>query len=275
MRPVQFDVEGYNSVKLRVYDGGTEGAPAIMLLHGLSQSALCWRRQLIDSALTTKFRLVAVDLRGHGASSKPLDAECYRNDQPWAEDLARVLAAAKIDRVLIVAWSFAGRVLTDYLRLKGSNYLAGVNFVCAVTKSDRAHLGPNLVASQGITSPDLDTNIAATRNFLRSCFYRQPSPDDFEFMLAYNMMVPPEVRAAMTNRSSNPGDLLSTIEVPVLITHGAHDRVILPTMSEFTRTQIPGSELSIYPDVGHSPFWEDAGRFNLELGAFAARVFNV
>jgi pimeloyl-ACP methyl ester carboxylesterase len=60
------------------------------------------------------------------------------------------------------------------------------------------------------------------------------------------------------------------VTVPTLITHGRLDRLILPAAAEMTAAQIPHATLSWYDRCGHSPFHEDALRFNRELAAFAA-----
>ena len=52
--------------------------------------------------LTARFRLIAYDMRGHGGSDKPLEAERYNTDKLWADDLAAVVAAANVQRPVLV-----------------------------------------------------------------------------------------------------------------------------------------------------------------------------
>ena len=59
----------------------------------------------------------------------------------------------------------------------------------------------------------------------------------------------------------------------MLVTHGDKDSSVLPVMAEHHARIIPGAELSLWPGVGHAPFYEDASRFNSELAFFAARCF--
>jgi pimeloyl-ACP methyl ester carboxylesterase len=87
-------------------------------------------------------------------------------------------------------------------------------------------------------------------------------------VLSYTMVVPAKVRAAVLDRSREPGEILSELRVPVLVTHGTMDRIIAPAMGAFTAGQVPGARLSLYDGIGHSPFWEDAPRFNRELAEF-------
>jgi pimeloyl-ACP methyl ester carboxylesterase len=151
----------------------------------------------------------------------------------------------------------------------GAGSLAGLNLVDTVTKSDPSYFGEGFKVQPLMFSEDLATNIAATRQFLHNCFEQQPSQDDFETMLAFNMMVPPKVRSNMAEgRMLNIDDILEALKLPVLVTHGAADRIALPTAANYTAAKISGARLSVYDGVGHAPFWEDAARFNAELAAF-------
>jgi non-heme chloroperoxidase len=82
------------------------------------------------------------------------------------------------------------------------------------------------------------------------------------------MLMPIKVRAMVRSRQSNPGDMLPRLDVPVLVTHGDRDVLVLLAMGQMTVSQVKGAKLSVYEGVGHAPFWEDAPRFNRELAAF-------
>ena len=95
---------------------------------GWSQHHLCWSKQF-ESGLADKFRLVAIDLRGHGQSEAPLDSESYTIGALWADDLNCVIKALKLDSPVLVGWSYAGLIISDYFRKYGDDAIAGVNFV--------------------------------------------------------------------------------------------------------------------------------------------------
>jgi non-heme chloroperoxidase len=179
-----------------------------------------------------------------------------------------VMETAKLKRPVLVGWSYGGGVIADYLRVRGVGSLAGLNFVDTVINSDPSYFGDGLKVQPLMFSEDLAINIAATRQFLHNCFEQQPSRDDFETMLAFNMMVPPKVRANMAGRKLNIDDILAALELPVLVTHGAADRIALPTAAKYTAAKASGAKLSLYDGIGHAPFWEDTARFNAELAAF-------
>jgi len=54
----------------------------------------------------------------------------------------------------------------------------------------------------------------------------------------------------------------------VLITHGEADAIVLRGASEQHAATLRQARISFYPNIGHTPFWEDASRFNRELRAF-------
>ena len=81
-----------------------------------------------------------------------------------------------------------------------------------------------------MASTDLQENIEATRGFAHACFERQPSAEEFETILAYNMLMPLSLRAVVRNRQPNPGDMLGRLDVPVLVTHGDRDVLVLLAM---------------------------------------------
>jgi hypothetical protein len=63
-----------------------------------------------------------------------------------------------------------------------------------------------------MASEDLTTNIAATRAFVHGCFSKQPTADDFEIMLSFNMMVPPKVRAGLGGRPHDATEIMSKLK---------------------------------------------------------------
>ncbi|HEV3175032.1 MAG TPA: alpha/beta hydrolase [Stellaceae bacterium] len=266
----------YQPIAVKTPDGpsiaaqrwGNAGGPEILFIHGFMQCHLSWARQ-VESALAREFHMVTYDLRGHGDSEKPLARERYRDGKAWAEELAAVIAAASLRRPVLVGWSYAGRVIADYLEAYGSAGIAGINFVNARTNSDPRFAGP--LSSRHLTevaAEDLATRIAATRTFLRACFSRQPTQGEFETMLGFNMMVPRDVRAAMSGRELDADGLYRSLSLPVLVTFGIEDKILTLEAARHAAAVTPGARLSLYEGIGHAPFWEDASRFNAELAAF-------
>ena len=79
------------------------------------------------------------------------------------------------------------------------------------------------------------------------------------------MAVPWQVRLGLTSRELDYDDVLKTLSVPSLVTHGTADKLVLLSMAEHIVKTVPGARGSFYDGVGHVPFVEDFDRFNEEL----------
>jgi pimeloyl-ACP methyl ester carboxylesterase len=269
-------VEGAAGVKLHVREYGNPTGVPILLIHGWSQSYLCWSKQY-ESGLTDYARIVALDLRGHGMSDAPAEVDQYTDGDKWADDIAAVIDQLALDRPILVGWSYAGYIICHYVRRKGQGRIAGINFVAAAVvlgrKAFGSLVGPGFLENApDACQNDLSTSIAAIRRFLRACIVKPVSQDDFEVVLAFNMVVKPSVRAALVQRELDFGSLLDGIAVPVLITHGRADTVVLPGMAEYILNHCKTADVSWYEGVGHAPFLEEPLRFNTELKQFTARA---
>ena len=64
--------------------------------------------------------------------------------------------------------------------------------------------------------------------------------------------------------------MLSTLAIPVLVTHGRSDDIVLPSMAGHVTEVCPSAQPSWYDGIGHMPFVEDSPRFNRELADFVA-----
>ncbi|HYO56427.1 alpha/beta hydrolase [Archangium sp.] len=268
-------IEGGGGVSLRVYDAGDLYGPPLFFVHGFSQCHLSWRRQF-QSALGLGFRLVALDLRGHGHSDKPRGA--YGDGRLWAHDLQSVISALELERPLLVAWSYGGLVVSDYLRYYGQERVAGVHFVSAMVKSGSEEafglLAPEMRSLlPGLLTEERTTSRASLESFVSLLHHQPVMAETWRRVLAYNELVPAYVREIMGTRAVDNDDVLHRLTVPVLVTHGLEDRVVLPASGRQIASVVPGALVSFYPGVGHSPFWEDSRRFNRELAAFAARCW--
>jgi pimeloyl-ACP methyl ester carboxylesterase len=270
------NVAGAAGINLHVREWGARGGVPVLLIHGWSQSHLCWIKQY-ENGLRDKLHVVAFDLRGHGMSDSPLDAEQYTDGDRWADDIAAIIEQLALEKPILVGWSYGGFIICDYVRKHGQDKISGINFVSAAVVIGPAAfgrlIGPGFLDNAALACErDLPTSTAAMRKFLRVCFVRPISQDDFETALAFNMVVAPEARAFLIQRELDFAPVLETINCPVLVTHGRSDIVVLPAMSHYILDHCRTAEASWYDGTGHAPFLEWPERFNEELVSFARRL---
>ena len=239
----------------------------VLLIHGYSQSHLSWLKQ-VSGPLADEFRLVTYDLRGHGDSEQPLAAQFYSDAERWAGEVEAVIRAAGLKRPVLVFWSYGGRIALDYLSCRGQQDISGLVFVCATAKSGPGLAGPAAPLRAAMTREDLAANIAATTAFLHACTARPLPADEFDYVLAFNMIVPPVIRAHLIGRAADYEAILRAVTVPALVVHGSEDAVNLPAVSEYIVANLSAARSIIYPGIGHTPFWESPQAFDRDLAEF-------
>lgn len=266
-------VTGGGGARIAYRVAGDPQGPPIVFVHGWAASSESWAGQLSDPSLSAH-KLVAVDLRGHGASSVP--AGGYDDPAVWAADLGGVLGALGRPAVL-VGWSYGGLVVTDYLRERGTDGVAGVVYAGAVTELGRDRPGGVIGSAwDGVMRPMMSDDPAEAIPALTTFATRMtaaplPGPD-LQRHVGDMLRVPPRVRKALFKRDVGSADVLAAIDVPVLITHGTADTVVAPASAEYAAGKISTPIVRWFEEAGHMPFVERGAEFNAALLEFAGSV---
>jgi non-heme chloroperoxidase len=263
-------ITGGGGIKLHLVETGNASRQPILFIHGFSQCSLAWTRQL-NSELAEHFRLVAMDMRGHGLSEKPRDA--YADSRLWADDVRAAIKTLNLDHPILCGWSYGPLVILDYLRHYGEDDIRGVNFVGGVTKLGSDEAASVLTAEflnliPGFFSSDAEESVRSLGSLLRLCFADELSSEDHYRMLGYSVSVPPYVRQGLFSRALDNDDLLQTLRKPVLITHGTADGVVKPAVIDQQMACIVSASVRMMA-TGHACFWDDAAAYNRCLREFA------
>lgn len=265
-------IEGAGGVKLFVEEIGDPKNPSVLFIHGYSQCRLSWDRQF-TSDLAKQFHLVRMDIRGHGLSDKPRDLIAYQEGKNWADDVQAAIKAFNLTRPVLCGWSYGGFVMCDYVRHHGQQAIAGVNFVCCPTEIG-PHAPQNAVGEEFLAlipsffSNDATESSAVLQKLIEMLCYEPLGPQDFYYFLGFNTIVPPYVRQGLFERQIDNVAVLKSLTLPVLITRGEADRLVLPPYADFIAGHIPHASKAYYPKCGHAPFFEVAGQFNRDLAKF-------
>ena len=267
-------VAGGGGTRLHILEAGNPKGQSILFIHGFSQCGLCWGRQL-NSDLADDYRLVAMDLRGHGLSDKPRDA--YGDSKLWADDINAVIQSLGLEQPILTGWSYGPLVILDYIRHYGEAAIGGIHFVSGISKlgSEAALslLTPEFLANvPGLLSTDAEESTRALENLLDLCFASVQTPQDRYQMLGWNVTVPPHVRQGLLARAFDNDDLLPTIRKPVLITHSSLETIVKPAAVDEHLAAMPDAQVHWTREAGHAPFFDEPDAFNRRLRQFAAHA---
>src|SRR5882672_4027149 len=228
--------------------------PSIVLLHPFPAHHEFWNP--IVPALESRYRLILLDLRGHGESEIGQGPAFM---QKHASDIARVLDAAGVGKAAFVGCSIGGYILFEFWRHFRSR-VSSLALCDTRPQADTAEGRANrlkaaaAVLEQG-TEPFIESMIpklmgrttVATRPDLvdgAHAMMRKMSAEDISLMLR-----------GMAERPDSVADLKS-INVPTLIVIGEEDVLSTVADGELMRQNIAGSQLKVIPKAGHYAPWE-------------------
>lgn len=259
-------------------DGKPDARP-LVLVHGWAQSSSCWGPNVM-AALTRQYRVISVDLRGHGYSGAPDTG--YDDSALWAADLKAVLDAAGCSGpgagAILLGWSYGGLVCCDFLaahpEAMSDGAVAGLVLVGAITGIGRGHKGGRVGKAMTSAMPDAlseDPAVAVPALISFAEALRGAAVGkgvDEQRLLGLSISTPPRVRSALFRRAAGHDDLLAALPVPALIMHGELDTVVDPSAARHAKALIPRAHFSLWEGGGHAPFMENEGRFISEIDEF-------
>lgn len=244
--------------------GADDGLP-VLLVHGFPFSRRMWEPQL--DALTG-FRLIAPDLRGHGAS--PVGDGQYAIDL-FVDDVIALLDALGVERVVGCGLSMGGYVLLRALEREPERFQGAV--LCdtrSEADTDEARLrrvaavrriraaGPRAFAQEfvpGVVAPSTLREKPEVVERIREIVAANP----------VRGMVGAQL--AMAARTDTSG-ALPGIRVPTLVVVGEHDEITPPEGAREMARRIPGAGFTVIPAAAHLPNLENPRDFTHALGSF-------
>jgi pimeloyl-ACP methyl ester carboxylesterase len=268
-------VTGGGRVRLHVLETGNPVGKPILFIHGFTQCCLAWSKQM-SSDLADTFRLVAMDIRGHGLSEKPRDA--YGDSKLWADDVHAVIEELELDEPLLVGWSYGGVVMSDYVGSYGEEEISGTSWVGAVCRLGEPLVAPGFLGEEfvagvpGFFSENVSESVAALDKLIHLCIPSGLSLEERYLLLGSSVVVPPYVRQGLLSRNLDNDAVVESMSKPILISWGDKDASVLTSMRDHLSGLASHAEVRTYPGVGHAPFWEAPERFNRELREFRESI---
>ena len=228
--------------------------PSVFLLHPFPANHEFWLP--VAESLSSRYRVVLPDLRGHGESGA---GQGPATMQKQAADLVRVMDHAQIVRAPIIGVSIGGYILFEFWRTNRSR-------VAALGLCNTKAPADNADARAGRLQAANDVLERGTEPFLQSMIQRvlskttrESRPDLVDRALRMMRQMSPEdiaqVQRGMADRPDSV-DTLKTINVPTLLLTGDEDILTGMNEAELMRQHIAGSQLNVIPKAGHYSPWE-------------------
>jgi pimeloyl-ACP methyl ester carboxylesterase len=254
---------------IAVHESDGQG-PAIVLLHSNSASSRAFSKQL-EGPLGRRFRLVAIDLPGHGASDNANDPALYAI-KAQAQALKSAIDALGLADARILGWSLGGHfaleLAPDLPGAKGF-LLFGTPPLAFPPAMDQAFL-PN--PAMAATFAETMTR-AETEAYIAS-FFRPGYADVPPFFLEDALRTDGRARAGV-GASIAPGGyhdevvVLSELNAPIAILHGAEDQLVNAAyLASLTAPTLWRGAVQTIPGAGHAPNWEQPEAFDALVTAF-------
>ena len=246
----------------------------LVLIHGWSQSAALFREQI--AAFSSRYQVIAIDLRGHGESAKP--AGGYRVTR-LAQDLREVVTALDLRDVVLGGHSMGCSIIWSYLEHYGpdriSKLLLADGSPCVTawpgwSDDEKAEAGSFLDPKSlyelagGLAGPD---GAKVTEGIIHNLFFTKQYPRErLGWVLAESLKLPREhaARLLVDHCSQDWRDVIRTIKLPTLVVGGAAS-IFNPRSQRWIAQQIPGSRVEIFEAAeggSHFPFLENPAKFN-------------
>lgn len=248
-----------SGLRLRVELSGPEGAPVLVLVHGLGLDLRVW-----DALMPhlSGFRVLRLDQRGHGGSDAPAP--------PYAlgtliRDAEAVMDHLRLSDAVLVAGGEGGLVAQG-LAVKRLDLVRGLGLTGAATRLGNPDAWAARIATLTRVGPDLAAEARA-----RLAPREAASAPLVEAMLASTR---PEGwlghSAAMA--TADLYQTTATLRLPVLVLAGGEDRRVPPDMQRELADLVPGAAMQILHGAGHLPMLTAPDRLAGALLPFLARI---
>jgi pimeloyl-ACP methyl ester carboxylesterase len=233
---------GYGPVNgIRIWYATFGRGEPVILLHGGLANANYWGNQV--RALQQRYRVIVMDSRGHGRST--------RDDKPYgydlmASDVIGLMDFLKIPKAAVVGWS-DGAIIGLDIALTHPERLTKL-FAFA------ANSDPSGVADIA-QSPVFNAFIARAEKEYEKL---SPTPTEYKTFLG-------QIEKMWETQPNWTAADLHRIAVPVWIVDADHDEAIKRENTEFMAREIPNAGLLLQPEVSHFSFLQDPQQFTAHM----------
>ena len=260
--------------KIAYYESSGTG-PAVMLIHGNSASSLTFQAQLMGE-FGQKYRVVAMDLPGHGESDQAVAPEKTYHMPGYAAVVAEVAKQLGLETAVFVGWSLGGHVVLEAHNLlpnAAGFVIFGAPPLAFPPDMEHAFL-PNPAMGAAFAEELTPEQMAG---FAAACL----APDctlDLAPFVADIARTDGRARATMAasiapNGYQDEVEIVRNLKRPLAILHGEHEQLVSePYISALEIPTLWRGRVQIVAGSGHTPQSEKPEQFNTLLSAFVDEV---
>lgn len=262
----------YQTATVKSFDGTPivyavegEGDIAVVFVHGWSCDHMYWENQIDHLMQNSKYKIVAIDLAGHGHSG--MERTSYTIES-FAKDVEAVANELNLNKIILIGHSMGGPVILDASRLL-KDRLLGLIFVDTARDFSTK---PTEEQKQQMIAPFKENFKEYTKYFVRSMFPPDADKTLIE-KIAEDMSSAPEDVAvsAMENlRNYDPLPALKGLNLPVI----AINSDMWPTNAVGNKKIIESFELKLMKGYGHFLMIENPAMFNQLLDESLSELSN-
>ena len=251
-------------VELQVAERGPRDGEPVLFLHGYTDSWRSYSRVL--GGLPAHVRAIVPTHRGHGDSDRP--PCCYRVAD-FAADAVALLDALGVARATIVGHSMGSFVAQRI----AADHPGRVDRLVLIASATRAGTPPVVElngAVQQLTDP---VPSAFVRDFQVGSASRPLPPAFLDAVVRDSEKLPARVWRDVLAALVGPDAItpLDRVTASTLVLWGDKDALFPRAEQDGLVRGIRGARLVVYPEVGHSPHWEDPDRVVADLREFLGR----
>mgnify|MGYP003649902147 FL=1 len=234
----------------------TVNGDTIVMIHGFGANKDNWTR--LAGHLTDDFNVYAIDLPGHGESSKPLDIGYRLEDQ--AGYVAKILEALSVEDAHIMGNSMGGAITALYAANYPGKVKSAVLFDPAGILEYESELVDLVMEGDNPLIPKKPGDFERLMEFAleKEPFVPWPIMGVMEERAIANRDINEVIFAAIRDAGfeSDFRNAITRIQAPVLIIWGKEDRVINYRNGEVFAAAIPNARLELMDGIGHAPMVE-------------------
>jgi len=251
-----------------------KGAQTIIFIHGNSMSSKIWEKQLSSDALAG-YRLLALDLPGHGDSSHSTDPDNNYNVLFYAEIIAAFITETTAQNVILVGHSLGGNVAIETLTLI-KDYKGCIQIASSII-NNAAQLSetflPNPALPCFFTADYIEDDVQKFADAVKG-INNPPLPD---FVTEDYRKTDKNCRSYLAksvgeNKLSDELGILQKATAPILLAIGAEDQLVSKDYLKNLSLNKWGNQVFEIAGAGHCAQYENADDFNAILRSFCQSV---